>query len=110
MAETQQLSVGQLMKTQALNQDIVIIRDSKGKVHAIDPHCPHYGAHLGSGDVVQISGEDCVRCPFHEWSFRAEDGVCVDVPYAKDRSKMIAIFFTLASKLGLTISIPLRGS
>ncbi|XP_074594471.1 cholesterol 7-desaturase nvd-like isoform X2 [Brevipalpus obovatus] len=85
VAETQQLVKGQIMKTQALGQDIVLMRDSNGKVHAMDPYCPHNGAHLGGGDVVKIRGEDCIRCPFHEWSFRAEDGVCVDVPYAKDR-------------------------
>lgn len=63
------------------------MRDSKGEVHAMDPYCPHNGAHLGSGEVVKIHGEDCIRCPFHEWSFRAKDGICVDVPYAKDRSE-----------------------
>lgn len=86
IAESQQLASGALIKIRALGQDIVVVRDSNGIAHAMDPYCPHNGAHLGSGEVVRIHEQDCVRCPFHEWSFRVEDGACVDVPYAKDRS------------------------
>ncbi|XP_074595405.1 cholesterol 7-desaturase nvd-like [Brevipalpus obovatus] len=85
VAETEQLDLGKVLKVKASGREFILLRDSNGKVHAMDPYCPHNGAHLGFGDVVKIGGEDCIRCPFHEWSFRAEDGVCVDVPYAKDR-------------------------
>ncbi|XP_074595406.1 cholesterol 7-desaturase nvd-like [Brevipalpus obovatus] len=85
VAEKEQLATGAVLKVRALGRDFVLMRDSNGKVHAMDPYCPHNGAHLGGGDLVKIRGEACIRCPFHEWSFRAEDGVCVDVPYAKDR-------------------------
>ncbi|XP_074594472.1 cholesterol 7-desaturase nvd-like [Brevipalpus obovatus] len=85
VAESEQLNIGTVLKVRVRDRDFVLVRDSNGKVHAMDPYCPHNGAHLGGGDVVKIRGEDCIRCPFHEWSFRAEDGVCVDVPYAKER-------------------------
>ncbi|XP_074595407.1 cholesterol 7-desaturase nvd-like [Brevipalpus obovatus] len=85
VTESQQLASGAVIKVHALGRDIVLVRDSNGKVHAMDPYCPHNGAHLGSGEIVEIRGEECLRCPFHEWSFRVEDGVCIDVPYSKDR-------------------------
>jgi len=36
--------------------DIVFWRDSKNEVHAIDAKCPHRGANLGLGEIVN----DCV--------------------------------------------------
>ncbi|XP_074595404.1 cholesterol 7-desaturase nvd-like [Brevipalpus obovatus] len=85
VVESQKLTNGSVLKACVNGKDIVLLRDSNGTVHAMDPYCPHNGAHLGFGEVVKIKGSDCIKCPFHEWSFRAEDGVCVDVPYAKDR-------------------------
>lgn len=87
VVETEELVHGIILKVKAYGREFILIRDSKGKAHAMDPYCPHNGAHLSSGEIVQIRGEDCIRCPFHEWSFRAADGLCVDVPYAKDRSE-----------------------
>ncbi|XP_074595408.1 cholesterol 7-desaturase nvd-like [Brevipalpus obovatus] len=84
IAETEQLGRGKVLKVRALGREFVLVRDLKGEIHAMDPYCPHNGAHLGGGEVLNIRGEDCLRCPFHEWSFRVKDGVCIDVPYAKD--------------------------
>ena len=58
-------------------QDIVLFRTETGVLSAIEPICPHLGAHLGGG---RVEGE-CLRCPFHGWAFGA-DGQCVEVPYA----------------------------
>ena len=76
------------MKTvQMFGKQIIITRDSDGKAHAMDTYCPHNGTDLGTGQMVRIKGEDCIRCPFHDWSFRVKDGECVDIPYARDRSE-----------------------
>ncbi len=58
--------------------EVVVWRGESGELHAVDPYCPHLGAHLGGGDVV---GED-LRCQFHHWRFNGEGGV-TDIPYAK---------------------------
>jgi cholesterol 7-dehydrogenase len=42
----------------------------------VDAYCPHLGAHLGAGGVVD--GERLV-CPFHHFAFDVE-GSCVQVP------------------------------
>lgn len=69
---------GSVKTMRRFGKDIVVYRTSAGVLRAVDPVCPHLGAHLGDGDVV---GE-CVRCPFHHWQFDG-DGEVADVPMAK---------------------------
>ncbi len=60
------------------DRHLVIWRDDSGEAHVQDAFCPHLGAHLGHGGVV----EGCeIRCPFHGWKFNAE-GTNTDIPYA----------------------------
>lgn len=61
-------------------KDLVGYRGANdGRVHVMDAHCPHLGAHLGYGGTVE---GDSIRCPFHAWRFNAE-GRCEEIPYAK---------------------------
>ena len=43
---------------------------------AIDNICPHRGASLHDG---MVSGGQ-VTCPWHQWQFQLEDGVCLNIP------------------------------
>ena len=43
---------------------------------AIDDHCPHRGASLGTGTLVGT----VVTCPWHDWTFELESGKCVSRP------------------------------
>ena len=43
---------------------------------AIDDLCPHMGASLGSGPMV----DGVVTCPWHAWRFRLCDGAWCDNP------------------------------
>ncbi len=45
-----------------------------GRVHAIDDQCPHQGASLGMG--VVLDGE--VTCPWHAWHFDLGSGCNTD--------------------------------
>ncbi|XP_074598841.1 cholesterol 7-desaturase nvd-like [Brevipalpus obovatus] len=85
VSESQFLEKGSVQNVQVCGQEIVLVRKLNGEVQAMDAYCPHYGANMSKGKVIRIRGEDCLRCPFHDWSFRTDDGVCVDVPYAKNR-------------------------
>jgi 3-ketosteroid 9alpha-monooxygenase subunit A len=58
--------------------DLVLFRTAAGEARILDAHCPHLGAHLGHGGVVD---GDAIRCPFHAWTFDGR-GRCVAVPYA----------------------------
>ncbi len=43
---------------------------------AIDNICPHRGAPLTDGMVT----DEYVSCPWHQWQFQFEDGVCRNIP------------------------------
>jgi len=62
-----------------LGDEFVVFRTEAGRPRVLDAYCPHLGAHLGHGGVVQ---GDSIRCPFHAWCFSG-DGDCTSVPYAK---------------------------
>lgn len=46
---------------------------------ALDDLCPHMGASLGSGPMV----DGVVTCPWHAWRFRLCDGAWCDNPQLK---------------------------
>jgi len=50
-----------------------------GKYYALDDRCPHMGASLSVGDIIN----GCVRCDRHLWTFNLADGACADAPQLK---------------------------
>lgn len=72
-AFSHQLKPGSVLRVPFAGQDLVLYRTRSGLVRAIDPYCPHLGAHLGYGG--RVDGENIV-CPFHGLAFNP-DGVCV---------------------------------
>ena len=58
-------------------RELLIARTESGRLSAMDPICPHLGAHMGHGGTVV--GES-VRCPFHGFRF-GTDGACVATGY-----------------------------
>lgn len=58
-----------------LGENIVMYRDSKGRMGAIAEACPHRGASL-----YFARNEDCgIRCAYHGWKFDL-DGNCLEAP------------------------------
>lgn len=58
-----------------LGERIVAWRDSTGCPHVLSELCPHRGAALSQGKVV----DDCIECPFHGFQYNPQ-GNCVLVP------------------------------
>ena len=54
---------------------IAVFFDGKS-YHAIDDFCPHMGASLADGEVL----DGVVTCPWHSWRFRIDDGTWCDNP------------------------------
>lgn len=108
--ESRALGPGQVKSVLAFGQELAVVRGATGQVYVLDAFCPHLGANLAVGGTVEqricssskkVSGddnnnnngkiscngkakptkEDCIRCPFHGWSFRMSDGQCADIPY-----------------------------
>jgi phenylpropionate dioxygenase-like ring-hydroxylating dioxygenase large terminal subunit len=58
-----------------LGQDLVFWRDGAGTVQAALDVCPHRGAALSPGRVV----DGCIQCPFHGFRFDGR-GACTEIP------------------------------
>lgn len=74
-----ELAVSEVRAVHYFGRDLVLFRNENGEAGLLDAYCPHLGAHLGRGGVVE---GDSIRCPFHSWAFRP-DGFCSRIPYAK---------------------------
>jgi phenylpropionate dioxygenase-like ring-hydroxylating dioxygenase large terminal subunit len=63
------------LKVTRLKQKLVLWRDAQGRICCTDDACPHRGAALSLGQVV----DGCIECPFHGFRFAA-DGQCTKIP------------------------------
>lgn len=73
-----ELAKGEVKPLSYFEREMVLFRTESGELGLMDAYCPHLGAHLGHGDVVE--GES-VRCPFHSWALNNK-GIVTDIPYA----------------------------
>ena len=65
---------GDPVKIRLLGENLVVFRDSDGKVGVLDELCPHRKASLVFG-----RNEECgIRCLYHGWKFDVE-GNCTDM-------------------------------
>lgn len=65
VVESKKLKKNKIHSFKILDQKIVLWRNEKKEVQAIDSFCPHMGADLGNGKVVK----DNIQCYFHQWEF-----------------------------------------
>jgi phenylpropionate dioxygenase-like ring-hydroxylating dioxygenase large terminal subunit len=78
VAAPEDLEPGGVAALKYFDRDLVLWRDEAGEFHLQDAFCPHLGAHLGVGGVVE---DGCIRCPFHGWTYDGT-GACTNVPYS----------------------------
>ncbi|GIF42972.1 Rieske 2Fe-2S domain-containing protein [Actinoplanes xinjiangensis] len=60
---------------QLFGREVVAWRDGAGRPSLLPRYCPHQGASLAVGKVV----DGTLRCPFHGWRFD-NTGACVRIP------------------------------
>src|ERR671925_1087359 len=58
-----------------LGEDLVLFRDSQGRVGLLDTHCTHRGTSLYYGRIEP----EGIRCCYHGWLFD-DEGRCLDQP------------------------------
>jgi phthalate 4,5-dioxygenase oxygenase subunit len=74
---------GPPVRARLLDEDIVVFRDSNGRVGALDEYCPHRGVSL-----VLARNEQCgLRCLYHGWKYDV-DGNIVEMPTEPPESRM----------------------
>ena len=76
---SKKIKPGKIYSYHYFDKPLVCFRDKKNMIHIFDAHCPHLGAHLGVGGIIQ---NDRIICPFHGWQYNAQ-GKCVEIPYCK---------------------------
>ena len=64
-------------------QDIVLYRDHKGTIQALENRCPHRQVKLSHGQVKETN----LECAYHGWQFDSE-GNCAEVPYLGTQQKL----------------------
>tara|TARA_B100001094_G_C18143371_1_gene779200 strand:- start:822 stop:1841 length:1020 start_codon:yes stop_codon:yes gene_type:complete len=65
------------------NKDIVLYRDYYRNAIGLDNTCPHRGASLSNGKVV----DDDIICPYHGWAFNKK-GMLENVPSNSDGERL----------------------
>ena len=79
LALASELGSGQVMGQDFLGTRVILYRDPTGRAVVQSAFCPHLGADLSVGQVV----DGQIRCAYHHWRFDCA-GRCVDIP-AGDR-------------------------
>lgn len=75
VALASEVGVGQALGRDVLGTRVVCYRDAAGRVVVQAAYCPHLGADLSVGQVV----DGQIRCAYHHWRFDCA-GHCVDIP------------------------------
>ncbi|MBL1208493.1 aromatic ring-hydroxylating dioxygenase subunit alpha [Geminocystis sp. GBBB08] len=65
------------------HENIVLFRNEKGEIQALEDCCPHRLVKLSDGQVV----DNDLECAYHGWRFDGE-GKCSFVPYLTEKQKL----------------------
>jgi nitrite reductase/ring-hydroxylating ferredoxin subunit len=63
---------GKIHGADFLGGRVIAMRDETGRAHVLSAYCPHVGADLCTGEII----EGTIRCAFHHWRYDAS-GRCV---------------------------------
>jgi nitrite reductase/ring-hydroxylating ferredoxin subunit len=80
-----------------LDGRIVVFRTNEGRVQVMSAYCPHMGASLEAGEIV----DNHVRCAFHHWEYDI-NGKCVKTMVGDPPPPTACLFnFPTVEKFGL---------
>ena len=91
VARVQEIAGAAVIGRDFLGTRVVVWRDPAGKPVVQGAWCPHLGADLSLGKIV----DGLLRCPYHHWSFEA-GGSCAKIP-SGDKIPAAARVFTYPS-------------
>ena len=93
------LRPGQVARVEALGTTLAVFRTRAGDARVLEACCPHLGADLAAGRVV----EDCLECPFHGWRFPG-DGAPAQVPSVERPPRVGARAWPVRERHGLLLA------
>src|SRR4051812_19553670 len=96
---SEEFANGSVSTRSLAGRELLVFRTERGEVSAMDPICPHLGAHMGHGG--KVVGES-VRCPFHGFRFGV-DGTCVATGYDTKPPKVRAKTWPVLENHGVVL-------
>jgi phenylpropionate dioxygenase-like ring-hydroxylating dioxygenase large terminal subunit len=75
LARTRRIKPGKPISRMLDSTPIVLWRDERGAVHAMEDRCAHRRAALSGGKIV----DGTLQCPYHGWQYDTA-GRCVNIP------------------------------
>jgi nitrite reductase/ring-hydroxylating ferredoxin subunit len=82
-----ELPPGKIVGKDFLGTRVIVYRNPDGKPVVQSAYCPHVGADLSLGTLVDGN----VRCAYHHWKF-APDGRCLEIPEATRIPPAVCIY------------------
>lgn len=61
------------VRVEVAGQPVLVVQHD-GELHALGAVCSHMGGPLQEGELVDVDGDTCVKCPLHGSHFRLADG------------------------------------
>ena len=97
VALASELVAEQILGLEFLDGKIVLFRAPDGTVRAMSAYCPHVGADLSVGKIV----DGRVQCAFHHWEYSTE-GICVKTGIGDPPPKTACLFvFPVQERYGI---------
>ncbi len=91
------LPFGKIIRKDFLGTRVIVYRDTNGKPVVQSAYCPHVGADLAEGCLI----DGAVRCAYHHWKF-GPDGKCVDIPDETHIPRSVKIYpYPAAERWGI---------
>jgi phenylpropionate dioxygenase-like ring-hydroxylating dioxygenase large terminal subunit len=78
-----ELKKNSFLKRKITGEEILVFKNEKGEVAALEDRCCHRNVHLSNG---QVKGNN-VQCGYHGWEFNTE-GKCVHIPMLENSSNI----------------------
>ncbi|BAK68162.1 hypothetical protein SLG_34870 [Sphingobium sp. SYK-6] len=93
----EELAAGEIVRRDFLGTRVIIYRDPEGRPVVQSAYCPHVGADLSKGCLV----DGAVRCAYHHWKFGPK-GNCVEIPDEDHIPRAIRIYnYPAAERWGM---------
>lgn len=93
----EELPAGEIVGRDFLGTRVIVYRDAEGRPVVQSAYCPHVGADLAQGCLV----DGAVRCAYHHWKF-GPNGDCVDIPGETHIPRAVRIFsYPAAERWGM---------
>jgi nitrite reductase/ring-hydroxylating ferredoxin subunit len=67
-----------------LDRKLAVFRGRDGNPRVTDNRCPHRGASLSHGEVV----DNAIQCPYHGWQWDGYSGRCMHIPSLSDQAQI----------------------